>query len=312
MSERAAPRVLHIALDACDADLMLHLARTGRCPNIAALMRDGAVLDTIAPFGTYVGSSWTTISTGDRVGTHQYWNWLEVDPGDYSLGPTTPRHARGRPYWERLSDAGRRVAVFDVPHAAVPDSFNGVVVKEWGCHDRHDGTASFPPEVLGELDDSVGRHPVGCRDHPHGHDAFAPCDYTLRDGPLRSIDEERALIQLLFEGIDRKHRASVQLMEREPWDVFTTVLGEGHCVGHQLWHVHDTSHPRHDPAARLLLGDPVEEVYIRLDGVVGDLVSRVPLDTTVYVQMNHGMPSPYLSSGKSAASPPPPPPTPAP
>src|SRR4051794_41117737 len=52
MSPRTAPRILHIALDACDADLMRRLAAEGRCPNIAALLRDSAVADTVAPFGT--------------------------------------------------------------------------------------------------------------------------------------------------------------------------------------------------------------------------------------------------------------------
>jgi predicted AlkP superfamily phosphohydrolase/phosphomutase len=289
MVHRTAPSVLHIALDGCDAGLMLDLAARGRCPNIAALLQDGAAVESVAPFGTFVGSSWMTISTGDDVGTHRYWNWMEVDPDTYALRHTTPREARSRPFWEQLSDAGCRVAVFDVPHAAVPASFNGVVVKEWGCHDRHDGTASFPPAVLDELDQVLGRHPVGCREHPSGDQAFAPCDYTLRSGFLRTTEEERALIDLLYQGIDVKHRASVMLMEREPWDVFTTVFGEAHCVGHQFWHLHDEHHPRHDPSARRLLGDPVEAVYTRLDAVVGDLVTRVPMDTTVYVQMNHGM-----------------------
>ena len=286
---RASPRVLYVALDACDGELMLELANTGRCPSLAALLQDAAVSRTTAPFGTFTGSSWMTITTGSRPGTHRYWNWLEIDPITYELRGTTPREARGRPFWEHLSDAGRRVAALDVPHADVPDSFNGVVLKEWGCHDRHDGTASFPPALLDELDRTVGRHPVGCRSHPGGDWAFAPCDYTVRDGPYRTPDEERQLLDLLRAGIDAKHRASIQVLEQGPWDLFATVLGEAHCVGHQLWHVHDESHPRHDLATRELLGDPVEDVYVRLDSVLGDLIARCGPDTAVYVQTNHGM-----------------------
>ena len=57
-----------------------------------------------------------------------------------------------------------------------------------------------------------------------------------------------------------------------------SVVGESHCVGHQLWHVHDVDHPRHDPAARRLLGDPVVEVYARLDAVVGEHLAAAGAD----------------------------------
>ncbi len=289
MAVERAPRVLYVALDACDPELMLEFAATGRCPALADLLRDGALAETVAPSGTYVGSSWMTITTGTDVGTHRYWNWVQVDPATYQLRATTPREARGRPFWEVISEAGRRVAVLDIPHCDVPESFNGVVLKEWGCHDRHDGTASFPADLLDELDRTVGRHPVGCRSHPAGDEAFAPCDYTLRSGSHRCADEERQLLDLLRGGVDAKRRASLQILGQEPWDLFAVALGEGHCVGHQFWHVHDPSHPRHDPTVRASLGDPIEDVYRRLDATLGDLIARTGPDTTVYLQMNHGM-----------------------
>jgi hypothetical protein len=43
-----------------------------------------------------------------------------------------------------VSDAGRRVAVLDVPHTRPVEGLNGVQVSEWGAHDRHFGTRSWP------------------------------------------------------------------------------------------------------------------------------------------------------------------------
>ena len=62
----------------------------------------------------------------------------------YDVRLTSPARRWARPFWETLSDRGRRIAVLDVPHADVPESFNGVLVKEWGCHDRHHGTGVVP------------------------------------------------------------------------------------------------------------------------------------------------------------------------
>ncbi|HAP78502.1 MAG TPA: nucleotide pyrophosphatase, partial [Acidimicrobiaceae bacterium] len=289
MANHGSGRVLFIGLDACDAPTMLAMAAEGRLPALAGLVRDGAVVPTVAPYGTFVGSSWMTITTGRDVANHRFWNWLEIDPVTYQPALTTPREARGASFWQRVSDAGRRVAVMDVPHMNLPTEFNGVALKEWGCHDRHDGTDAYPRSLLDELDELVGRHPVGCRSHPRGDIAFAPCDYTERADRLRTHDEEARLAALLNDGVEAKRRAALHVYDKGPWDLFVTVMGEGHCVGHQLWHLHDPSHPRHDAAQRLRVGDPVADTYERIDSVIGDLVARAGDDTTVFVQMNHGM-----------------------
>lgn len=287
------PRVLYVAFDACDAGLLEELARQGACPNVASLLATGAVVDTIAPYGTFVGSSWMTISTGTDVSTHRYWNWLEVDPETYALRSTSPRESRRPPFWQHLSDRGRRVALLDVPHADLPESFNGALIKEWGCHDRHHGTGSFPAALLPDLEARFGRHPYGTMVHPAGLEAFAPCDYTLRGGPVRTREEERRIHDAIRRSVEVKRKVTLSLLEEGPWDLFASVHGEGHCVGHQLWHVHDESHPRHDPGTRALLGDPVLDVYQRLDAALGQYLRHAGPDTVVWFQLNHGMGPPY-------------------
>lgn len=283
------PRVLYIALDACDRHLVEQLVAQGRCPTLGGLLDSAAVVETVAPYGSFVGSTWMTIATGCEVGTHRYYNWVEFGGADYHNRVTSPTEARRPPFWQQLSDRGQRVAVFDVPHSQVPDHLDGVLVKEWGCHDRHHGTGSFPAELLDELHARVGPHPYGSCAPPGDSDQFAPCDYTLRDGPLRTVEEERQLYRLIQQGVTAKAAASTALLDDGAWDLFMTVVGESHCVGHQLWHVHDTTHPRHDPATRVLLGDPVEEIYERLDQVVSEHLARADDDTAVYVHLSHGM-----------------------
>jgi hypothetical protein len=181
------------------------------------------------------------------------------------------------------------VAVLDVPHADLPHHLEGVLLKEWGCHDRHHGTASFPAELRDELEHQVGPHPYGSMAHPEGHDAFAPCDYTLRAGSRRTREEERLLRDAILRGVQVKRAASSAVLEREPWDLFLSVHGEGHCVGHQLWHLHDPTHPRHDAATRALLGDPVVDTYHQLDASIGDHLARAGDDAAFWLLLNHGM-----------------------
>ena len=149
------------------------------------------------------------------------------------------------PVWKRLSDHGRRVASFDAPHARVADTLNGVQIVEWGCHDRHAGTRSFPPALVDEINDKYGPHPIGTV--PHGpREHYAPCDFVHRAGEHRTAEENGALLETMRQAIAVKRAASVDLLTGDDWDLYFAVFGEGHCSGHQFWHVHDETHPWHD------------------------------------------------------------------
>jgi hypothetical protein len=162
------------------------------------------------------------------------------------------------------------------------------MLSEWGCHDRHLGPQSWPSGLLGELTGRHGGH-FGAMDPP-GRDQFAPCDYTHRADGERTADEDVALFESICDGLESKRRLSLDLLDRGGWDLFLNVMGESHCVGHQLWHLHDRAHPKHDPELlRRIGGDPVIEVYRRLDAVLADHMERLGPDDTIYMMFPHGM-----------------------
>jgi predicted AlkP superfamily phosphohydrolase/phosphomutase len=282
-------RVLYVALDACDARLAVDLAGQGVMPTLASLLDSGAVATTRAPTGFFVSAHWPTLSTGLAPDRHDYYCWKELRAGTYDDEITTPREVEGVPFWEELSASGRRVAVLDVPHTEADPGLDGCMVVEWGCHDRHFGTHSTPASLIDELERRFGRHPIGTSPPAFGDPQFAPCDYRHRAGPHRTAAENQALWAELLDGQQRKHEASLHLLDQGGWDLFVTVLGESHCVGHQLWHLHDPDHPWHDPVQRTALGDPVVEMYRRLDATLGAHLDRTDDSTAVYVHLSHGM-----------------------
>jgi predicted AlkP superfamily phosphohydrolase/phosphomutase len=285
MSSKA--RVMVIALDAADPGLVRELARAGEMPAMATFFEQAAEVSTLAPVGVFVSANWPTIFTASFPDRHGYLCWNEYVGGTYDYRETDPTMVRGTPFWETLSEAGHRVAVIDVPHS-IARPVNGAMLVEWGCHDRHLGPASWPAGLASELSERHGAH-LGCAEPP-GRDQFAPCDYAHRAGAERSDDETVALFDDICRGVELKRRASLDVLDRGGWDLFLTVLGESHCVGHQLWHLHDLSHPGHDASlAARLGGDPVREVYRRLDSVVGDHLDRLGPDDTAYVAFAHGM-----------------------
>lgn len=280
-------RVLILSLDAADPNEVQELAAKGQMPHMARLLREAARVNTLASEGVFVSANWPTIFTSTHPDRHQYLCWDEISGGTYDYRQTTPEEVQGTPFWRELSDAGRRVGVMDVPHSVV-EPLNGAMVAEWGTHDRHFGTSSWPPELAEELSNRHGAHPGTVEPAPFGN--FAPCDYAHRAGSHRTDEESETFLRELLEGIEQKRGAALELLDRGEWDLFVNVMGESHCVGHQLWHLHDPSHLHYDPAlAARLGGDPLVQVYKRLDEVIGDHLARLGPEDTAYVLLAHGM-----------------------
>jgi hypothetical protein len=92
----------------------------------------------------------------------------------------------------------------------------------------------------------------------------------------------------MIEGIDRRVEVSRWLMEKRPdWQLFLTVFGEPHALGHQLMHAFDPEHP-----LATVVDPPVEqvrEVLTRLDAAVGRLIDGLADDDAVMLFVTHGM-----------------------
>jgi predicted AlkP superfamily phosphohydrolase/phosphomutase len=281
--------VLIVGLDACDPAIARHLAASGRMPTLARLFDRAARCQVRNPHGLFVGALWVSFATGIRADRHRFHCWDHIDVASYVRRLTAPPDNEQPRFWHTLSDAGRRVAVLDVPHAKADVPLNGLQVAEWGCHDRHFGFHTWPSRRAAEIDAAFGLHPILGMD-AYSDREFAPDDYIHRSAPLRTLEEEVALFDGLQRGLNAKRKLNAELLADGDWDVFLTVFGESHAVGHQLWHQHDPNHPRfQSDQQRAFGGDPVAQLYGGLDAALGEMLSLVSTDATVLVLLSHGM-----------------------
>lgn len=287
-------KILVVALDACDPGTIRDLAATGEVPTLARLLETSASATTHNPHGLFVGSLWSSFFTARTAARTGFHCWEEVDTRTYERRLTSPLEIRGTPFWETLSDAGKRVAVLDVPHSRADKPLNGVMVSEYACHDRHFGFHTMPPELAGEIEREFGLTPILTAEPDLVRD-WAPDDYLHREGPHRTPNEERALTHGLVAGIAKKTQVSTKLLAEGGWDLFLSVYGESHSVGHQQWHLHDPAHRAYDPALAAELA-PIHSVYRSLDAAVGEHLELAGDDTTVFVLLSHGMGPRYEGS----------------
>ena len=266
-------RVLFLAVDAGDWDLIRDWSDAGRLPTFRTLRETAAWSTTSNPTGLFVGAVWPSFWTGLSPARHGRYCFEQIRTGAYDFYKVTPRDTRGVPFWDTLSNSGRRVAVIDVPKTFPSSGIHGVQVVDWGTHDPDLGFSTSPGTLAAEITARFGAHPI------------RQCDAYLKTGSGGLIELRDGLLR----GIRTKAEMAEHFLDRGPWDLFLTVFAESHCAGHQFWHVRDPSHPRHDPALARTLGDPVQDVYAEIDAAIGRLLERVGEDTTVIVLASHGM-----------------------
>jgi len=274
-------RVLLIQLDAADATLLEAGIDRGELPSFARLSNEGAWGQLDDPPGFGSGAAWACFATGVSPASHGRYFYRQVGPGSYEARAFEAADFRVRPVWEALSDAGRRVAVFDAPSMAVSEGLNGLSVADWLTHDLvYPGLRTSPADFASELVTRFGGNALRKCDQPGGRD---------REG-------HRQLLKQLVDRIGQKERAIRHYWSSEPWDFLSVAFAEPHCVGHQCWHLRDPSHPLHDPADLAALGDPVMAVYAALDAAIGRLVEAAGPDTTVLVVSATGMGPNYTAN----------------
>jgi predicted AlkP superfamily phosphohydrolase/phosphomutase len=271
-------RTVLIGLDAAAGDLLLLGCDEGWLPNLAALRNRGAwgIAAGLPGFGS--GALWPSVSSGVTPAKHGRYFYKQLNPATYQVDHFDPASYKVAPVWEVMSAAGLRVALFDVPQAALCEGLNGIQTVDWLVHDVVYGPlATWPPELAAELVGKFGADPVPKCDWPGGRNA-----------------EEHALLRdQLVARVRQRADCTAHYLEREPWDLLITAFAEPHCVGHQCWHLRDSSHPMHDAEAAARVGDPVRDVYVAIDAAIGRITAAAGDDADVIVLSATGMRSNY-------------------
>lgn len=266
--------LLVIGFDATSSELVSRLVAEGKLPTVARLRHQGLTGTVESVDGFYVGSTWPSFSTGLNPAGHGFYRLVQLRTGTYGFfHPLEGQDGLGgTPFWRLASDAGRRVALLDVPLAQPEPDINGVFVSAWGAHNTVFGLQTSPPEMAAHITDSVGPYPAPPNCDLHGLDS-------------QGFEE---FIDRLEMAIDKKATLTGDVLGREDWDLMMAVFTESHCVGHQCWHIHDPSHPNHDPDLRAKLGDPLETIYRSLDSALARILEQAG-DTRVLLFAAHGM-----------------------
>jgi predicted AlkP superfamily phosphohydrolase/phosphomutase len=269
--------ILAIGLEAADPDLLERWVTAGELPHFRRLIEGGAFRRLRSCTEVSSGATWPSITTGVSPAKHGMGFYhRQLRSGSYRIVKKYADDVRADFFWKQATEAGRRVAVFDIPSIYPLAGFNGAQIVGWGAEGLNWKQCSEPRELLPEVIRRFGRHPLE----------------GWYQKEIEDAGEWRDLLQRLIEGTRARTRIVRWLLEREPWGLCLAGYPEPHWAGHYFFHLLEPSHPRYDAALAREFGGAILAVYRELDAAIGEL-QRAHEELTLLVFSNTGMGANY-------------------
>ncbi len=255
-------KLLIIGFDGATFDLIRPWAAQGHLPNLAALMQNGVHGDLLSTLPPVTSPAWPTFMTGCNPGKHGVFDFIQPHGDNFTLVNAT--RIRQPTIWQRLSEAGYRVGVMNVPVTYPPGEVNGYLIS--GLLSPNKEEASYPADFIRRYEPELGPYRI------------TP---TIQYKP--GIEAE--FIADLYDLIHTRGRWALGLMQREPVDVMMVHFIAMDVMKHALWRFMDHNHPRYEPSP---FENAILEGYKLVDSYIGQLMAQLPPDAHTLVMSDHG------------------------
>ncbi|HLJ34878.1 MAG TPA: alkaline phosphatase family protein [Ktedonobacteraceae bacterium] len=239
-------RVVVIGIDGLDADLLRVYGPS--LPNLRLLMLESPYLELQSCFPPDHAPSWASIYTGRNPAQHGILSISSI-PSIFSIqsnpeqaGSSTSCIPEGETFWERASQAGKRVCIVNPLFPYFASTLNGVM-------------HAFPSWDSQEVGAGKKR-------------SFARFCQSLH-----TITEQQTAIGL-------------ELLQREPWDVFFIQFPALDAVQHLFWRYSDPGDPAY-PGKNEHSGR-IRDCYALFDRVIGRFRAAMGDDCVLLIVSGYG------------------------
>lgn len=261
-------KLLVIGLDGASFNVLDPLIDSGHLPNIADLISKGARANLETTFPPITAVAWSSFMTGKNPGKHGIFEFVRRDHRSNREMAVNASFRKGRAIWDILSDAGQQVIVHNFPCTYPPHAINGLMIADFMTpRGRHDFT--YPESLLSELEQKFGNYRLHL-------------SQTYAEGNVGAVLDE------LFDELDYKAKVTEYLMTKYSWDAFFQYFWGTDRIQHELWHIIDDNHPRHDKQEAAAYKDRVYRYFSRVDEIVGRLIELAGKDPLVLIVSDHG------------------------
>jgi len=261
-------KLLVIGLDGASFNVLDPLIESGHLPNIAKLIAGGSRANLETTFPPITAVAWSSFMTGKNPGKHGIFEFVRRDHRSNREMAVNASFRRGLAIWDLLSDAGKQVIVHNFPCTYPPRAINGLMIADFMTpRGRRDFT--YPESLLGELEQKFGNYRLHL-------------SQTYAEGNVDAVLDE------LFDELEYKAKVTEYLMTQYPWDAFFQYFWGTDRIQHELWHIIDDQHPRHDKSEAAAYRDRVYGYFNRVDEIIGRLIQLAGHEPLVLIASDHG------------------------
>jgi predicted AlkP superfamily phosphohydrolase/phosphomutase len=261
-------QVLIIGLDGATWTNLRPWMDAGKLPNLGKLVADGAsgpLRTTIPPVSP---SAWVSFATGCNPGKHGVFDFVFPRQNAYDIGVVNVNTRSAPPFWKVIEDAGGQVGLASVPITYPPQPIKGWTVCGFIVPNEQ-AAYTQPPELKQQIKEAGLAWPLY---EFEGNRSRDPRKF-LQD--MRYFDESRTQVV-------------TWLMKTRPWNLVSFVIKTTDTTQHEVWHLLDPQHPRHDAAMAAQVKDDIVAYFQAMDACVGQLVQAAGPEATVVVMSDHG------------------------
>jgi len=261
-------QVLIIGLDGATWTNLRPWIDEGKLPHLGQLAAEGAsgpLTTTIPPVSA---SAWVSFATGCNPGKHGAFDFVFPRPNAYDIGVVNVSVRGMPPFWKVIEDAGGQVGLASVPITYPPQPIQGWTICGFLVPNEQ-AAYTQPPELKRQIKEAGLVWPL----HEfEGNRSRDPRKF-LRD--MRYFDESRTQVV-------------TWLMQTRPWDLVSFVIKTTDTTQHEVWHLLDPQHPRHDAEMAARVKGDIVAYFQAMDACVGQLVQAAGPEATVIVMSDHG------------------------
>jgi predicted AlkP superfamily phosphohydrolase/phosphomutase len=261
-------KLLVIGLDGASFNVLDALIDKGYLPNLAALIKGGSRANLETTFPPITAVAWSSFMTGKNPGKHGIFEFVRRDRNSKREMAVNASFRQGRTLWDMLGDAGKRVIVHNFPCTYPPRPVNGLLISDF-MTPRGKRDFAYPVSLLSELEEKFGPYRL------HLSETYGS---SGPEGVLNELNDE----------LEYKARVTEYLMNEYEWDAFFQYFWGTDRIQHELWHIFDEDHPRHNKEEAAKYREQVYAYFRRVDEIVGELIARAGQDAFVWVVSDHG------------------------
>ena len=251
-----------LGIDGLPRWMWQQFADSGVMPNSAKLLKTGTLVPMKSALPEVSSAAWASIVTGENSGGHNVFGFTDLMDGSYTLGFTSSRTFRSKPFWAR--DGAGPSLIMNVPQTYPAQPMPGMLVSGFVALDLK--RAVHPPKELAWLE-SIG----------YAVDA----DMSLvAKGKQRFVDELHRVMAVRCQALHHH-------WDREPWQNIMFVFTGTDRINHYLWEDYeDSSSPFHQTFL---------DYYHEVDSQIGHILERLDDDVTIAAVSDHGFARQHMS-----------------